>query len=168
MKFQRIILLFTLILSLSSFSSGAHKYYMSVTEIEYVEEKKSLQIITRLFVDDFEKLLQTRYDESVTLIRGENNKQTNAYISRYFEDKFQIIIQNSQVPLKFIGKRYEDDLVICYFEAVAIENFKQASIKNLILTDLFEDQKNLIHFKKDGNTESLMLLKDKSKGTINF
>ena len=72
------------------------------------------------------------------------------------------------MPLKFIGKRYEDDLIICYFEATNVENFKQATISNLVLTDLFEDQKNLIHFKKDGETESLMLLKDKSEGTIKF
>ena len=168
MKFQRIVVLFTLIISLSSFTSGAHKYYMSVTEIEYVEEKKSLQIISRMFVDDFEKLLQTRYDEKAQLIRGENNPQVNSYIKKYFEDKFSITIQNNQLPLKFIGKRYEDDLIICYFEATNVENFKQATISNLVLTDLFEDQKNLIHFKKDGETESLMLLKVKSEGTIKF
>ncbi|MBW2960919.1 hypothetical protein KW502_03790 [Mesonia sp. JHPTF-M18] len=141
---------------------------MSVTEIEYVEEKETLQIISRLFVDDFEKLLKTRYDENVELIRGENNAQTNTYISKYFEDKLKILIQNKQMSLKFIGKRYEDDLIICYFEAIKVKEFNQVTIKNLILTDLFEDQKNLIHFKKDGNTESLMLMKDKSKGTIKF
>ena len=168
MKFYRVVIFFALIFSLSSFSSGAHKYYMSVTEIEYAQEKKSLQIISRMFVDDFEKLLQTRYDKKAELVRGENNSAINGYIKRYFEDKFQIIIQNKQLPLKFIGKRYEDDLIICYFEVVNVENFKQASISNLILTDLFEDQKNLIHFKKNGDTKSLMLLKDKSKGTIKF
>ena len=168
MKFQRIIVLFTLIISLSSFTSGAHKYYMSVTEIEYVEEKKSLQIISRMFVDDFEKLLQTRYDEKAQLIRGGNNPQVNSYIKRYFEDKFSITIQNNQLPLKFIGKRYEDDLIICYFEATQVEDFHKVSVTNLILTDLYQEQKNLIHFKKGDETKSLMLMKDKPEGELKF
>ena len=165
---KKALLLILVVFTSFSFKTTPHKFYLSVTEIEYVEEKQSLQIISRMFVDDFEKLLQTRYDEKAQLIRGENNPQVNSYVKKYFEDKFSITIQNNQLPLKFIGKRYEDDLIICYFEATNVENFKQATISNLVLTDLFEDQKNLIHFKKDGETESLMLLKDKSEGTIKF
>lgn len=168
MKFIRITFLVTLFILISSFTSDNHKYYMSVTEIEYVKEKKSLQIISRLFVDDFEKLLQTRYDATAELINGENNPKINNYIQRYFEDKLQIQVNSKQLSLKFIGKRYEDDLIICYFEATDLEDFNKATINNLVLTDLFEDQKNLIHFKKNGNTESLMLLKDKPEETIKF
>lgn len=167
MKFTRIFLLFSLIYSLSAFTS-AHKYYLSITEIEYAEEQKSLQIISRIFVDDFQKLLQTRYDESVELIRGKNNQQTNLYIERYFEDKLKIEINNKTLPLKFIGKRYEDDLIICYFEATDVENFDKVSVTNLILTDLYQEQKNLIHFKKDEETKSLMLMKDKPEGELKF
>ncbi len=167
MKFTRIFLLFSLIYSLSAFTS-AHKYYLSITEIEYADEQKSLQIISRIFVDDFQKLLQTRYDESVELIRGKNNQQTNLYIERYFEDKLKIEINNKTLPLKFIGKRYEDDLIICYFEATDVENFDRVSVTNLILTDLYQEQKNLIHFKKNGETKSLMLMKDKSEGELKF
>ena len=116
MKFTRIIVLFSLIYSLSAFTS-VHKYYLSITEIEYAQEQKSLQMISRIFVDDFQKLLQTRYDKSIELVRGKNNEQTNLYIERYFEDKLKIEINKKTLPLKFIGKRYEDDLIICYFVA---------------------------------------------------
>lgn len=141
---------------------------MSVTDIEYVPQKKSLQIVSRIFVDDLEKLLQTRYDDSAQLIKGQNNPENNEYIKKYFQDKFEIIIKNKQLSLNFIGKRYEDDMIICYFEAVNVENFKSITISNLVLTDLFEDQKNLVHVKKDERTESIMLIKDKPKDTIKF
>ncbi|SHI35161.1 hypothetical protein SAMN04488096_101242 [Mesonia phycicola] len=168
MKLIRITFLFTLIISFSSFTTSAHKYYMSVTDIEYVPQKKSLQIVSRIFVDDLEKLLQTRYDDSAQLIKGQNNPENNEYIKKYFQDKFEIIIKNKQLSLNFIGKRYEDDMIICYFEAVNVENFKSITISNLVLTDLFEDQKNLVHVKKDERTESIMLIKDKPKDTIKF
>lgn len=167
MKFTRIIVLFSLIYSLSAFTS-VHKYYLSITEIEYAQEQKSLQIISRIFVDDFQKLLQTRYDKSIELVRGKNNEQTNLYIERYFEDKLKIEINNKTLPLKFIGKRYEDDLIICYFEATQVEDFHKVSVTNLILTDLYQEQKNLIHFKKGDETKSLMLMKDKPEGELKF
>lgn len=167
MKFTRIIVLFSLIYSLSAFTS-VHKYYLSITEIEYAQEQKSLQIISRIFVDDFQKLLQTRYDKSIELARGKNNEQTNLYIERYFEDKLKIEINNKTLPLKFIGKRYEDDLIICYFEGIQVEDFHKVSITNLILTDLYQEQKNLIHFKKNDETKSLMLMKDNPEGELKF
>ncbi|MAN27875.1 MULTISPECIES: DUF6702 family protein [Mesonia] len=167
MKFTRIIVLFSLIYSLSAFTS-VHKYYLSITEIEYAQEQKSLQMISRIFVDDFQKLLQTRYDKSIELVRGKNNEQTNLYIERYFEDKLKIEINKKTLPLKFIGKRYEDDLIICYFEATQVEDFHKVSVTNLILTDLYQEQKNLIHFKKGDETKSLMLMKDKPEGELKF
>jgi len=169
MYFKRITFFIVLLFSLTSFSTTeVHKYYLSVTEIEYAPKEKSLQIISRLFIDDFQKLLQTRYDASAELIRGENNPKINSYIEKYFEEKLHIHIQNHSLLLKFIGKRYEDDLIICYFEAENVENFKKVTVSNQVLFDLYEDQKNLVHFKKDGDTKSLMLLKDKPKSSLTF
>lgn len=32
-----------------------HKYYVSVIQIDYLETKQSVQIITRIFTDDFDR-----------------------------------------------------------------------------------------------------------------
>ena len=37
------------------FAFGVHKYYISLTEVEYVPEKASLQIISRYFIDDLDE-----------------------------------------------------------------------------------------------------------------
>jgi len=163
---KRVIFL-CLVLSCLSFN-GTHKFYLSVTEAEYVEKSSSVQIITRLFVDDFQKLLQTRYDKEVELLREQNLAKNNVYIQQYFSKKLKINIQNKDLKLNFIGKRYEDDLIICYFEIENVKDFSSVKITNLLLTDLFEEQKNLVHFEKAGETESLMLVKDKPTGIMEF
>ncbi|MDQ7917482.1 hypothetical protein RBU60_07840 [Mesonia sp. MT50] len=163
---KKLIFLF-LICSCFSFS-GAHKFYLSVTNAEYVEESSSVQLITRLFVDDFQKLLQTRYDSRVELLRDQDLAENNSYIEKYFRKKLKINIHNQDLQLNFIGKRYEDDLIICYFEIENVRAFSSVKITNLLLTDLFEDQKNLVHFEKDGETESLLLVKDKPTDLIEF
>ena len=59
-------LIILLVIPLLGFNA-AHKYYVSNTQIEYVSEEKELQIISRVFINDFEMLLRQRYDETITL-----------------------------------------------------------------------------------------------------
>ena len=148
--------------------TNAHKFYLSVTEVNYAANQNSLQITTRLFVDDFQNVLQKRYSKDLTLIKGENKARDNKYISKYFKEKLQFSIEEQDLKMNFIGKRYEDDLIICYFEINNVENFKTIQISNSLLLDLFEDQKNLVHFTKNGDIKSKMLLKDNTEGSISF
>ena len=58
-----------IVLTLSSFA-GLHKFYLSVTNVDYAEKEESLQIISRIFVDDMENALKTRYDFDARLGRS--------------------------------------------------------------------------------------------------
>ena len=49
------IFILIVILPLMAFT-GFHKYYISVTEVDYIQQKQSVQITTRIFIDDFEKV----------------------------------------------------------------------------------------------------------------
>lgn len=158
---------FSMVLPLMAFM-GVHKFYLSVTEIEYNKEQESLQIITRLFADDFEDVLQARYDKNLRIGKTVETKNVDKDIKRYFSDKFQIKLQEENLSLNFIGKEYEDDLILCYFEVEEVPNFSSVKIINDLLTGLFPDQKNLVHFTKDNETESLMLLKERTSGVIHF
>lgn len=166
MHLRKLLVLLLIVLPLSSFSSY-HKFYVSVTQIEYVPKEQSLQIITRVFADDFQKLLQQRYDKSLQLVPGKD-KQDNKYLKKYFKEKMHITVDGKSLQLKFIGKRYEEDLIICYFEAKPVEDFSKITVTNRILTELFDGQKNLIHVTKSGETKSLLLVADEPKDTINF
>ena len=65
MNIGKFLILFTL-LPLFAFTA-MHKYYISVTQVNYVQEKQSLQITSRIFIDDFENLLRERYDDTIIL-----------------------------------------------------------------------------------------------------
>ena len=62
-----------LVLPLMAFT-GMHKYYISVTQVNYIKDKESVQITSRIFIDDFEKVLQERYDENIVLTGKEETK----------------------------------------------------------------------------------------------
>ena len=166
MKNLRIALLL-LVIPILAFTT-VHKYYVSVTKIEYVKEKESLQIISRIFIDDFEKLLRERYDEKITLDIEDELSTVNMYIERYLKEKLQININDKPANIKYLGKEYEDDIIFCYLEIEGIKEIKSFQITNKILMDLFDEQENIIRININGKNKSFILKKGNDKGLLNF
>ena len=161
------ILILSLVLSTLAFTS-AHKYYVSITQIEYVEEKQSLQVITRIFIDDLERLIRERYDETITLAGKDEPKIVDSYIERYLKDKIRIKINGSEPSLDFLGKEYDDNLIYCYLEIQSIETISSFEITNQVLFDVFSEQKNVIRTKINSKNKSFILVKENDKGLLNF
>ena len=166
MKINKL-LVFLIILPLMSFTI-AHKYYVSVTEVEYVKEQESVQIVTRIFIDDFEKMLRERYDESITLDIGKDETQIDAYIQKYLSSKLQITIDNTLQQFEFLGKEYEDDILFCYLEITDVTEVNTFEIVNQVLFDVFDDQQNLVKTKINSKRKSFMLIPQNDKGVLNF
>jgi len=148
-------------ISLTSFMN-IHKYYVSVTDIEYAKEAKSLQVISRLFVDDIEKVLQERYNDSVKI----EDKLVDTYIEKYFSKKLLITVNNKQQKFNFIGKEIEDDMVHCYFEIENISNIEAISVINKLLFDVYDSQQNITHLKINDKKKSFLLIKDNASGLL--
>ncbi len=145
---------------LLSFTGAKHEYYLSVTDVDYIEAKRSIQIISRVFVDDFENVLKTRYQEPVVLIEGQEIKQTDALIERYLNQKFSVEVDGAFTQLNYLGYKYKDDMVFLFIEINNIKPFQKIRIKDEILLDLFDTQKNLIHFTANEFQQSFILEKD--------
>lgn len=151
-----------------SFDEVKHEYYVSVTTIEYVNEQQSLQIISQIFIDDFEKLLQERYDETITLAPDNNKTNIEKYMERYLEDKLKLEINSNPVSFKFIGKAYRDDIAYCYLEVEDVSTLKSITVKNQILFDVFPEQQNILRIKGLGKNKSFLLFPDNDNCMLNF
>lgn len=165
MKFKFILIL--LFIGFTSFSA-AHKFYVSVTEMEYSEESHSLKITSHVFIDDLEDLLQTRYDKSLKLSLKNESDKVPGLIKKYLDKKLEVSIDGKIYPVKYLGKIYEDDMALLFLEIKDVPSFKKIEIKNTILTDMYSEQKNLVHVAFKGTTKSLILNKDKQEDVLNF
>ena len=158
-----------LILLLSFFSfTTAHKYYISVTQIDYVKEKESVQIISRIFIDDLENLLRERYDETLTLAGKDEPKVANAYLEKYLKEKFKVKINNKDVTIAFLGKEYDADIVKCYLEITGVKNIQTFEISNQVLFDLFNEQQNIIKTNINSKQKSVIQMPEKNTTVLNF
>ena len=149
-------------------ATSVHKFYVSVTEIEYVKDKKSVQIISRLFVDDLETVLKKRYDKNLILKNSNESKEVDIYLQHYLKDKFQIKINGKLVDYNFIGKEYETDIVYCYLEIKNVSQITSFEVTNKMLFDNFDDQQNIVKTNINSETKSFILVPSNNKGMLNF
>ncbi len=141
---KSLYLILTLsILPLFISSSDKHDYYVSVTEIKYAKEQQSLQIVSQIFINDFEKLLRERYDETIRLLPDSNSKVIDRYMQKYIADKLKIKVNGSAVAFKFIGKEYKEDITYCYLEIENISEIKSVEVTNRLLFDILPEHKTL-------------------------
>ncbi len=165
---KKVAFLLLAVLSLSFTTS--HKFYVSVTNMVYSEKDSAFQITTRIFIDDLEQVLEERYGIQAKLATDEESKITDDYIKKYFNAKFAIALDNKNVDYGFLGKRYDNDFVICYLELTDVDltNVKSITVQNEILTDLFEEQQNIVHVKWKGQKKSFVLIRENNKGMLNL
>ncbi|WP_100614231.1 DUF6702 family protein [Confluentibacter citreus] len=166
MKFVKISILL-LILSVSAFTT-IHKFYVSVTQIEYIKEKQSVQIISRIFMDDFENLLRQRYDKTIDLNDADNAMVNDAYIKKYLAEKIKIKINGKDVDFNFIGKETDLDVVKVYLEIEGIKDIHSFQITNKVLFDLFDEQQNMVKLKINALFKNYLLTSQNDNAMLNF
>ncbi len=159
--------LVVLVLPLMAFSA-AHKFYVSVTNVNYSEKDKALQITSRVFIDDLDKLLLERYDIKAKLNTDNESPLADEYLEKYLRSKFVVEVNGSTASYSYIGRKYDADVLIFYVEVPNIElsTLKSIQIENEILTDLFEDQQNIVHLKFGNDKKSFVLVKSRTKGML--
>ena len=149
---------------------GVHKFYVSVTKVEYYDKGKALQKTSRVFIDDFEKALEERYEVETLLGTPEEILNAEVYIEKYLNAKFLVKINGEAVRYQFLGKKYDNDIMICFLEIpeISIGEVNSIEIQNELLMDIFEEQKNILHFKILEKKKSFVLIRENNKGMLNF
>lgn len=166
MNFFKTILVLLIVPILSS--SVSHKFYVSTTNVEYVKEKETVQIITKIFVEDLEQVLQERYSPKIVLDPIKETEADVNYLKKYVQQKLKISINQKPVELNYIGKEYDIDIVNMYFEIENISELKSIEIENKILFDKFPEQQNIVHLIAPEANKNLILDKDHPNGLLNF
>jgi len=146
---------------LESNLNGVHKYYLSVSNVTYSSKANALQMTTRFFIDDLEHVLSERTDKKIVLHNNEDLNNQKARIAAYLERKLEVRTDGSARSTIYLGGEIENDQVIFYIEIPVTQQPTSISMKFTALQELFEDQKNMVHLKINGQRGTLLMTKDK-------
>lgn len=143
-----------------------HKYYISLTQIDYKVQEKTLQISMRLFTDDIEKTLNANFKKEFKLDTPQELATANQLITYYINNHFKVIVNNKQLNIKFLGKEYENDLVYFYIEITDVASIKSIEIENTILMDEFEEQQNIVKLNINKVLKTMILVRSNDKDLL--
>ncbi|AMC09862.1 hypothetical protein Lupro_00660 [Lutibacter profundi] len=159
---------FTLLIVIPLLAFSVHKYYISLCEIEYVEEQKSIQITLGMFIDDLEVTLNKSNDTILNLATTDEVKNIDKYYKSYLNKHFKIIVNNKLQIYNYIGKEYDGDLVRFYLEITNIKSINSIEVINNCLFETFEDQENIIKIKANNINKTFYLNRKNDKGLLKF
>lgn len=131
-----VILVF-LILSLSG---NAHPLHLSITNID--SKNDSLQISIRLFKNNHSNTLNQYF--ILTEAHSDTALAPPLSTLNYLLSHFELTANNQSCQLRFSHQQNDDLSVWYFFTGVFPKNWNQVILKNTLLTDIFNDQKNLV------------------------
>ncbi len=154
---------------LYSFLIGLHPVHISVTEINYNEKSKSLQIISRIFVDEMELGVRAqRKEKDLDILEPKNGLATKQLIKNYLDAHFKIKIDGKPAKLNFLGHEKEDISLVCYIEIENIKKMKTLEVFNDLITEIHDDQSNLVHVTFKSPVKSARLTRDNTSEIFTF
>jgi hypothetical protein len=146
-----------------------HPIHVSVTEIEYDEKERELEIITRIFTDDFETAIRaSRKMPELDLLNPSAGLTTDLLVKEYLMEHLSISLDGKAQRLNYLGFEDEGDALVCYVQVSPVKKWKTIMITNRVLLDIYDDQSNLVHVTLSGKVRSLRLMKNNPSGTITF
>ena len=157
-----------LILIITLCSAGVHKFYVAVFQLEYVPQKKVVQITSRIFIEDLEAALDKKYTKKLGIGSSKELAETNDLLKQYLNENIHLKINGKAKAFKFLGKETEDDVLICYYTVPVDTKVKSVEMTNAVLFETFADQQNIIHTKVNGDKKSLLLTNDNPSGIVEF
>ena len=163
---MRKILLSISILFLLSFS--IHKYYVSITKIEIDTSSLQVKIHSGLFVDDFEKLLEERF-ELRNVDFEDATEEVKINVKQYVERKIKFKLNRKEIPLRYLGFELEDEYIYFYVEGkISTKKIGRVDVENTMLQEIFTEQNNKIDITYKNEVKSVNLSTNVPSGTIYF
>lgn len=143
-----------------------HKYYLSVSNVTYSSKAQALQMTTRFFIDDLEDVLSEQSQKKLVLNNNQDILDNKAVLASYLEKKLELTVDNVKRNIIYLGGEIENDQVVLYIEIPVSKEPTSVTMKFTAFQELFEEQKNMVHFKLQGKRVTLLMTKEKQTDSL--
>jgi hypothetical protein len=132
---------------------AAHKFHASIAQIEYHAKEQKVALVIRFFLDDFETAISQHSKRPFKLATPQDfkDKAKGDAVLAYVRERFELKSKSGQpVKLNWVGMEAQADMVWVYLEGKLANGFAGAQLRSRVLTELFDDQVNIVNCKYDG------------------
>ena len=146
----------------------SHPLHVSVTEIEYDEKEKELEVTMRIFADDLESALKQELGIPDLDLMHPTGTTTTEMMNKYVSKYFSVSLDQKSQPLHYLGEELDGNVLICYVQVPNVKKWKSITVHNRVIIDLHQDQSNLVHVTVRGEVRSMRLTEDNLEDTLTF
>jgi hypothetical protein len=148
--------------------SLVHPFFVSMTEINYNNKDKELEISVRIFTDDFENTLRKYHTNKIDILQPADQEQMNAFVNEYIQKHLQLKVNDHSVQMSFVGYEQQSESIWTYLEVKNITGVQKLNITNSILHDYNNNEINMIHAKVSDKEQSTKLDYPETTVLFNF
>ena len=150
-----------MLLILLPFTMQAHKYYTSVTQLDFNPSEKCFQVTMNVFIDDLEAVLT---QENLQVVKWKSDQaELNALLLKYLNKHFNVKLNKKPAgQFRLIGTKEQKDLLTIFFEIPVAKALKNIEITDTFLMDMFPIQSNIVNLNYEDQKHSFLFQKGKS------
>jgi hypothetical protein len=157
------------LLHLVSICFMPHPIHVTVTEMEHDEKDRRVEIMLRVFTDDLELALRKDLGQpDLDLLQPKGSLTVDQMIGKYVEKHLKISVDNKPLKLTYLGHEEDSDAFVLYIEGPNVKKLKTIMVSNDFLTEVHEDQSNLVHVTVKGKVKSLRLTRNTPTDKLTF
>lgn len=152
------------------FLSADHDFHISKTTIRFIAEREQVQIEMHVFLDDLELALSEAGAPKLYIGTEDEMPQTAEVIARYLEKHFELSWNGGPIPVGMLGFELSDDLqaLWIYLQAKTTASPQSIAVRNTVITEIYEDQRNLVKLVGGDKETTLLLSRDRPSAQHNF
>lgn len=143
-----------------------HKFYVSLTEIRYNDQTQRFEVSMRIFPDDLDRALLQMHGIQSQLATRLEHELADSLLMVYLLEDFSIMVDGTMVGLSYLGKEPESDAIWCYLESSPVQEPDSITVRNVVLTEFFPDQVNIIQVYHGKWNKGLLLNRDEDRGEL--
>lgn len=148
--------------------AALHPFFISVVEIEHNTKEATIEISTRTYTDDLEKMIQKEFNVKLDLSQSNQKEQANAYINKYMQKKLALNSNGIKYNMEFVGFEIQKESTWSYFEIKQVKQVKQLNVFCEVLFGIDPNQINILHVTVGGQRKSYELASPKNATQFNF
>lgn len=142
-----------------------HDFHVSHTTFHYNESTNSIEITSKVSIEDLEKSLESINSTKLNLGNKNENKSANFFIKNYFSNHLKITINGDDLSYKWVGKEISNDLhdIYLFFEILNLKSatdIESIKIENSILLERSKKQSNIVLIELGDKKFNLNFTKD--------
>jgi hypothetical protein len=135
--------------------SWLHPVHVSLLNVDLDPETGKIEVVFKLFSDDFEKIVLHKYNVDLDLASKLDPGEKADAINKYIYESFELRINGTKIDnWEYTGNQISEDAIWLYYKNLWPGKIEKVSITDAALMDLYEDQTNLVivscHDKQNG------------------